>query len=69
VVEEEGVCSLLSGVDSRGNGTATGATAAAQSPALPLLPQIIGLPKMLHARTLNNIRFNVNKAQCNAIFL
>jgi hypothetical protein len=34
-----------------------------------LLPQIIGLPKMLHARTLNNIRFNVTKAQCNVIFL
>lgn len=41
----------LPGVDSSGNGTLTGASAAAHSPALPLLPQIIGLPTMLHART------------------
>jgi hypothetical protein len=51
-VEEGGECSLLlPGVDSSGNGTATGASAAAHSPALPLLPQIIGLPTTLHART------------------
>lgn len=47
-------CSLLLGVDvdSSGNGPVAGASAAAQS---PWLPQIIGLPTMLHVYQGTNL--------------
>lgn len=52
-------CSLLPppGVESSGKGTAAGggSATAAHSPALALLPHIIGLPTMLHTTNVKQL--------------